>query len=46
MLDTIPTTEEMTALVVKSLYKAWKGLCALIDEHCDIVYTEKNYQRG
>ena len=36
MLDTIPTTEEMTALVGKSLYEVWKNLCALIDEHYDM----------
>lgn len=32
MLDTIPTEEEMTALVGKSLYDVWDKLCALIDE--------------
>lgn len=36
MLDTIPTTEEMTTLVGQSLYKVWNKLCALIDENYDI----------
>ena len=36
MLDTIPTTEEMTALLGKSLYEVWNNLCALIDEHYDM----------
>lgn len=36
MLDTMPTAEEMTALVGKSLYEVWNKLCALIDEHYDM----------
>lgn len=36
MLDKIPTTEEMTALLGKSLYEVWNNLCALIDEHYDM----------
>ena len=36
MLDTIPTTEEMTALLGKSLYEVWNKLCALIDERYDM----------
>ena len=36
MLDTMPTAEEMTALVGQSLYEVWNKLCALIDENYDI----------
>lgn len=36
MLDTIPSEEEMTALVGKSLYEVWNQLCALIDEKYDM----------
>ncbi len=36
MLDTLPSEEEMTALVGKSLYDAWNKLCALIDEKYDM----------
>lgn len=36
MLDTIPTTEEMTALVGRSKYEVWNKLCALIDENYDM----------
>lgn len=32
MLDTIPSNEEMIALVGPSLYEAWSTLCTLIDE--------------
>ena len=56
MLDTIPTTEEMTALLGKSLYEVWKGLCVLIDEHYDMEHLwdkggkawkyEYKYRRG
>ena len=56
MLDKIPTTEEMTALLGKSLYEVWKGLCALIDEHYDMEHLwdkggkawkyEYKYRRG
>ena len=31
MLDKIPNTEEMTALVGPSLYEVWKKLCTIID---------------
>ena len=43
MLDKIPTTEEMTALVGKSLYEVWNNLCALIDEHYDM---ERLWDKG
>lgn len=36
MLDTIPNTAQMTALVGESLYEVWKELCALIDEKYDM----------
>lgn len=36
MLDIIPNTEQMTALVGKSLYEIWNKLCALIDENYDM----------
>ena len=36
MLDTIPNTAQMAALVGKSLYEIWKELCALIDEKYDM----------
>lgn len=36
MLDTIPNTEQMAALVGKSLYEIWNELCALIDEKYDM----------
>ena len=36
MLDTIPSKEEMTALVSGSLYDVWEKLCALIDEKYDM----------
>ncbi|MDE7360953.1 MAG: DUF3788 domain-containing protein [Oscillospiraceae bacterium] len=36
MLDIIPDTERMTALVGKSLYEIWNKLCALIDEKYDM----------
>ena len=32
MLDRIPNTEQMIALVGKPLYKIWNKLCSLIDE--------------
>jgi len=32
MLDIIPSTEQMTNLVGKSLYDIWNKLCVLIDE--------------
>lgn len=43
MLDTIPTTEEMTALLGKSLYEVWNNLCVLIDEHYDM---ERLWDKG
>ena len=43
MLDTIPTTEEMTALLGKSLYEVWTNLCTLIDEHYDM---ERLWDKG
>ena len=36
MLDAIPDSKEMTALVGKSLYDVWNQLCALIDENYDM----------
>ena len=43
MLDTIPTPEEMTALVGESLYDVWNKLCALIDEKYDM---ERLWNKG
>lgn len=43
MLDTIPNTEQMTALVGKSLYEVWKELCVLIDEKYDM---ERLWNKG
>lgn len=36
MLDTMPTSEEIIALVGKSLYGVWNDLCALINERYDM----------
>ena len=36
MLDTVPTAEELTNLVGKSLYEVWGKLVALIDENYDM----------
>ena len=36
MLDTMPSREEMRALVGESLYGVWNQLCALIDEKFDM----------
>lgn len=36
MLDQIPTAEEMTALIGRSLYDVWNRLCAFIDEKYDM----------
>lgn len=36
MLDTIPGAEEIYALVGKSLYDVWNGLCAVIEENYDM----------
>lgn len=56
MFDTIPTAEEMIALVGQSLYEVWNKLCALIDENYDIEHLwnqggkawkyEYKYRRG
>ena len=43
MLDTIPTKEELTALVGEPLYAVWTGLCALIDQHYDM---ERLWNKG
>lgn len=43
MLGTIPTPEEMTALVGKSLYDVWNRLCASIDERYDM---ERQWNKG
>ncbi|MCH5351129.1 MAG: DUF3788 domain-containing protein [Clostridiales bacterium] len=43
MLDTIPNTAQMVALVGKSLYEVWKELCALIDEKYDM---ERLWDKG
>ena len=36
MLDTIPSQEELKALIGQSLYDVWNTLCALIDEKYDM----------
>lgn len=36
MLDIIPNKEQMTYLVVESLWEIWEKLCALIDEKYDM----------
>ncbi len=36
MLDTIPGTEELTALLGKSLYDVWNQLCAFINKQYDM----------
>ena len=36
MLDKIPDTEQMTALVGKSLYTVWEQLCSRIEETYDM----------
>lgn len=47
MLDKIPNSEEMTALVGQSLYDIWNKLCALIDEKYDMdAYGTKAVKRG
>ena len=43
MLDMSPDENEMTALVGKSLYEVWTGLCALIDEKYD---ADRLWDRG
>ena len=43
MLDKIPNSEEMTALVGQSLYDIWNKLCALIDEKYDM---ERLWNKG
>lgn len=36
MIDKIPNTEELTALIGPSLYELWQELCAMIDEKYDM----------
>ena len=36
MLDIVPNTEQMTALVGQALYEIWNKLCACIDEKYDM----------
>lgn len=36
MLDVIPNTVQMVALIGESLYEIWKELCVLIDEKYDM----------
>lgn len=43
MLNTIPNTEEMIALVGQSLYEVWNKLCALLDEIYDM---ERLWNKG
>ncbi len=43
MLDTMPTSEEIIALVGKSLYGVWNNLCALINERYDM---ERLWNKG
>ena len=43
MLDTIPSKEELTALVGASLYDVWNKLCALIEENYD---TDRLWNTG
>ncbi|MDE5943005.1 MAG: DUF3788 domain-containing protein [Clostridia bacterium] len=43
MLESIPTAEDMTALVGQSLYEVWNNLCALIDEHFNM---ERSWGKG
>ena len=42
MLDTVPTAEELTNLVGKSLYEIWDSLIALIDESYDMEHIWNN----
>lgn len=35
MLDKIPSTEELAALVGSSLYDVWQKICIMIDEKYD-----------
>ena len=42
MLDTVPTAEELTNLVGKSLYEIWDSLIALIDESYDMEHIWHN----
>ena len=56
MLDTIPSEEELTALVGQSLHDVWSKLCTLIDEKYDMAHLwnkggkawkyEYKYRRG
>ena len=43
MLDKIPDTADMTALVGQSLYDIWNELCALIDEKYEM---ERLWNKG
>lgn len=43
MLDTMPTSEEIIALVGKSLYGVWNNLCALFNERYDM---ERLWNKG
>ena len=46
MLDRIPNTEQMIALVGKPLYKIWNKLCSLIDEkyEMDCLWNRTEYR--
>ena len=46
MLDTVPTAEELTNLVGKSLYEIWDSLIALIDESYDMEHIWNNGGRA
>ncbi|MDE7218115.1 MAG: DUF3788 domain-containing protein [Oscillospiraceae bacterium] len=43
MLDTIPSQEELKALIGQSLYDVWNTLCALIDEKYDM---DRSWDKG
>ena len=43
MLDTAPTTEEMTSLVGQPLYDIWNELCLLIEEKYEM---ERQWNNG
>lgn len=56
MLDAVPSAEEMSSLMGKSLYDIWTQLCSLIDEKYDMEHLwgsggkawayEYKYRRG
>lgn len=56
MLDAVPSAEEMSSLMGKSLYDIWTQLCSLIDEKYDMEHLwgsggkawayEYRYRRG